>query len=102
MGPRNMTGWLILTTIQYALAMGGDPVAGSLEITGIGARFRPWKPCGTPALIDRLSNGAQGGVVEAFGVVGQGKTAAFEPYEFVLGEKKIRGTCAGIATIGPK
>ncbi|OAM92529.1 L-iditol 2-dehydrogenase [Pelosinus fermentans] len=38
----------------------------------------------------------RGGVVEAFGVVGQGKTASFEPYEFVLGEKKVRGSCAGI------
>ena len=24
-----------------------------------------------------------------------GKTASFEPYEFVLGEKKVRGSCAG-------
>jgi threonine dehydrogenase-like Zn-dependent dehydrogenase len=38
----------------------------------------------------------RGGVVEAFGVVGKGKTAQFEPFEFVLGEKKVRGSCAGI------
>jgi len=29
-------------------------------------------------------------------VVGKGKTAQFEPFEFVLGEKKVRGSCAGI------
>lgn len=38
----------------------------------------------------------RGGVVEAFGVVGKGKTAKVEPFEFVLGEKKVSGSCAGI------
>jgi threonine dehydrogenase-like Zn-dependent dehydrogenase len=38
----------------------------------------------------------RGGKVEAFGIAAQGQTAALEPYEFVLGEKKVSGSCAGI------
>ena len=38
----------------------------------------------------------RGGKVEAFGICPPGATAALEPYEFVLGEKKVNGSCAGI------
>ena len=38
----------------------------------------------------------RGGKLEAFGIVPQGRPAALEPYEFVLGEKKVSGSCAGI------
>jgi len=38
----------------------------------------------------------RGGKIEAFGIAAQGDTAALEPYEFVLGEKKVSGSCAGI------
>lgn len=38
----------------------------------------------------------RGGKLEAFGIVPPGKTAKLEPYEFVLGEKKVSGSCAGI------
>jgi threonine dehydrogenase-like Zn-dependent dehydrogenase len=38
----------------------------------------------------------RGGKVEAFGIAAKGQTAALEPYEFVLGEKKVSGSCAGI------
>ena len=38
----------------------------------------------------------RGGKIEAFGIAAQGQTAALEPYEFVLGEKKVSGSCAGI------
>jgi threonine dehydrogenase-like Zn-dependent dehydrogenase len=38
----------------------------------------------------------RGGKIEAFGIAAQGETAALEPYEFVLGEKKVSGSCAGI------
>ena len=31
----------------------------------------------------------RGGKIEAFGIAAQGETAALEPYEFVLGEKKV-------------
>jgi threonine dehydrogenase-like Zn-dependent dehydrogenase len=38
----------------------------------------------------------RGGKLEAFGICAQGDKAAIEPYEFVLGEKKVSGSCAGI------
>lgn len=72
-------------------------VAEVLRITeGIGADY-VLEAIGTPATYEQAFKMVRrGGVVEAFGVVGKGKTAQFEPYEFVLGEKKIRGSCAGI------
>jgi L-iditol 2-dehydrogenase len=74
-----------------------DPVEEVRRITGgIGADF-VLEAVGTPATYEQAFRMVRrGGVVEAFGVVPQGKTASFEPYEFVLGEKKVRGTCAGI------
>lgn len=74
-----------------------DPVAEVMRITGgIGADY-VLEAVGTPATYEQAFRMVRrGGVVEAFGVVQQGKTASFEPFEFVLGEKKVRGSCAGI------
>ncbi|MGO8692556.1 MAG: zinc-dependent alcohol dehydrogenase [Rectinemataceae bacterium] len=74
-----------------------DPVSEVMKITGgVGADY-VLEAVGTPATYEQAFKMARrGGVVEAFGVVQQGKTASFEPYEFVLGEKKVRGSCAGI------
>jgi L-iditol 2-dehydrogenase len=74
-----------------------DPVAEVKRITGgIGADY-VLEAVGTPATYEQAFKMVRrGGVIEAFGVVQQGKTAAFEPFEFVLGEKKLRGSCAGI------
>jgi len=38
----------------------------------------------------------RGGKVEAFGICPPSEKAQLPPYEFVLGEKKISGSCAGI------
>lgn len=74
-----------------------DAVAEVMKITdGIGADF-VLEAVGSPATYEQAFKMVRrGGVVEAFGVVPKGKTAAFEPFEFVLGEKKVRGSCAGI------
>ena len=74
-----------------------DPVAEVKRLTGgIGADY-VLEAVGTPGTYEQAFRMVRrGGVVEAFGVVQQGKTAAFEPFEFVLGEKKLRGSCAGI------
>ena len=74
-----------------------DPVAEVRRLTGgIGADY-VLEAVGTPATYEQAFRMVRrGGVVEAFGVVQQGRTAAFEPFEFVLGEKKLRGSCAGI------
>ena len=79
------------------ITTGVDPVEEVKRITGgVGADY-VLEAVGTPATYEQAFRMVRrGGVLEAFGVVGKGKTAQFEPYEFVLGEKKIRGTCAGI------
>jgi len=74
-----------------------DPVAEVKRLTnGIGADY-VLEAVGTPKTYEQAFEMVRrGGKVEAFGVVPQGKTAAVEPYEFVLGEKKVSGSCAGI------
>jgi L-iditol 2-dehydrogenase len=74
-----------------------DPVAEVKRLTnGIGADY-VLEAVGTPKTYEQAFEMVRrGGKVEAFGVVPKGKTAALEPYEFVLGEKKVSGSCAGI------
>lgn len=38
----------------------------------------------------------RGGKLEAFGICAEDAKAGLEPYQFVLGEKKVSGSCAGI------
>ena len=78
------------------ITTGIDPVAEVMKITkGIGSDY-VLEAVGSPATYEQAFKMLRrGGVLEAFGVVGKGKTASFEPYEFVLGEKKVRGSCAG-------
>jgi threonine dehydrogenase-like Zn-dependent dehydrogenase len=78
------------------ITTGVDPVAEVKKITGVGADY-VLEAVGTTGTYEQAFKMVRrGGVVEAFGVVGKGKVAQFEPFEFVLGEKKIRGSCAGI------
>ena len=74
-----------------------DAVKEVMRITeGIGADF-VLEAVGTVDTYEQAFKMLRrGGVLEAFGVVGKGKKAQFEPFEFVLGEKKVRGSCAGI------
>ena len=74
-----------------------DPVAKVMELTdGVGADY-VLEAVGTPATYEQAFKMVRrGGKVEAFGVCPKGKTAELEPYEFVLGEKKVSGSCAGI------
>jgi threonine dehydrogenase-like Zn-dependent dehydrogenase len=43
----------------------------------------------------------KGGVLSAFGITGEGDLMQVRPFEFVLGEKKITGSCAGIGDDWP-
>jgi threonine dehydrogenase-like Zn-dependent dehydrogenase len=74
-----------------------DPVREVLKLTNnIGADYVV-EAVGTVSTYEQAFKMLRrGGVLEAFGVVGKGKTARFEPFEFVLGEKKVLGSCAGI------
>lgn len=74
-----------------------DPVAEVKRLTGgVGADY-VLEAVGTPKTYEQAFQMARrGGKVEAFGICPPGATAALEPYEFVLGEKKVNGSCAGI------
>ena len=74
-----------------------DPVQEVMKITGgIGADY-VLEAVGSPKTYEQAFKMLRrGGKLEAFGVAPQGQTASLEPFEFVLGEKKVSGSCAGI------
>ena len=74
-----------------------DPVAAVMEITnGVGADYVLEAVGSTKTYEQAFEMVRRGGKVQAFGVCPKGETAALEPYEFVIGEKKVSGSCAGI------
>ncbi|HEY5587012.1 MAG TPA: alcohol dehydrogenase catalytic domain-containing protein [Ruminiclostridium sp.] len=74
-----------------------DPVAEVKRLTnGIGADYVLEAVGTTKTYEQAFAMVRRGGKVEAFGVCPEGETAALPPYEFVLGEKKVSGSCAGI------
>lgn len=74
-----------------------DPVAEVKRLTnGVGADY-VLESVGTPETYEQAFNMVRrGGKIEAFGICPPDETACFSPYEFVLGEKKVTGSCAGI------
>lgn len=74
-----------------------DPVKEVLKLTGgIGADY-VLEAVGTAKTYEQaMAMVRNGGVVEAFGICADEETARFRPMEFVLGEKRIHGSCAGI------
>ena len=43
----------------------------------------------------------RGGQLSAFGITGEQDTMKMRPFEFVLGEKKVTGSCAGVGQDWP-
>jgi threonine dehydrogenase-like Zn-dependent dehydrogenase len=43
----------------------------------------------------------RGGKLSAFGITGEQDTMNIRPFEFVLGEKKVTGSCAGVGSDWP-
>ena len=43
----------------------------------------------------------RGGKLSAFGIAGENDEMKIRPFEFVLGEKKITGSCAGVGQDWP-
>lgn len=74
-----------------------DPVAEVKRLTGgIGADY-VLEAVGSPRTYEQAFEMVRrGGKVEAFGICPEDAKASLSPYEFVLGEKKISGSCAGI------
>ncbi len=74
-----------------------DPLQRVMEITdGVGADYVIEAVGSTKTYEQAFKMLRRGGKLEAFGIAAQGDTAQLEPYEFVLGEKKVSGSCAGI------
>ena len=74
-----------------------DVVAEVIRLTnGIGADY-VLEAVGSPRTYEQaFAMLRRGGKVEAFGICPPEATANLAPYEFVLGEKKVGGSCAGI------
>lgn len=74
-----------------------DPVAEVMKITnGIGVDS-VIEAVGNPRTYEQAFQMLRrGGKLEAFGICAEDAVANLNPYEFVLGEKKVSGSCAGI------
>ena len=74
-----------------------DPVAEVMKITdGIGADYVLEAVGNTKTYEQAFAMLRRGGKVNAFGICAPDALAQLPPYEFVLGEKKVSGSCAGI------
>ncbi|HBU11647.1 MAG TPA: alcohol dehydrogenase [Clostridiales bacterium] len=74
-----------------------DPVAEVMRLTGGVGADNVIEAVGLPATYEQaFKMMRRGGKLEAFGICAQGDCAELPPYEFVLGEKKVSGSCAGI------
>lgn len=76
---------------------GKDPMAEVMKLTeGRGADF-VIEAVGTPATYEQAwAMTRRGGTLTAFGICGGDDTVKMKPFDFVLGEKKITGSCAGV------
>jgi len=74
-----------------------DPVAEVMRLTnGIGVDHAI-EAVGHPSTYEQAFQMLRrGGKVTAFGICAEDAVANIEPYQFVLGEKKVTGSCAGI------
>jgi len=75
-----------------------DPVAEVMRLTnGIGADYVLEAVGHHSTYEEAFQMVRRGGKVEAFGICADDDYASLPPAQFVLGEKKISGSCAGIA-----
>jgi threonine dehydrogenase-like Zn-dependent dehydrogenase len=74
-----------------------DVVAEVFRLTnGVGADY-VIEAVGTPATYEQAFNMLRrGGTLESFGICAEGDMMRLDPYQFVLNEKKVSGSCAGI------
>jgi threonine dehydrogenase-like Zn-dependent dehydrogenase len=74
-----------------------DAIAEVLKLTGgIGADYVIEAVGTTKTYEDAFRMTRRGGLVEAFGICAPNDNMALPPFEFVLGERKVAGSCAGI------
>ena len=79
-----------------------DPVAEVKKLTGGRGVDYAIEAVGTTKTYEQaFAMLRKGGVLSAFGITGEQDTMQVRPFEFVLGEKKITGSCAGIGDDWP-
>lgn len=84
--------------VDYVInASKADPIEEVMRITnGIGVD-NVIEAVGNPKTYEQAFKMLRrGGKLEAFGICAEDAVAELEPYQFVLGEKKVSGSCAGI------
>lgn len=79
-----------------------DPVAEVIKLTGgRGADYAIEAVGKTSTYEQAFAMLRRGGTLSAFGITGEQDTMKIRPFEFVLGEKKITGSCAGVGSDVP-
>ena len=79
-----------------------DPVAEVLKLTdGRGVDYAIEAVGTTKTYEQAFAMLRKGGTLSAFGITGEQDIMQVRPFEFVLGEKKITGSCAGIGDDWP-
>jgi L-iditol 2-dehydrogenase len=74
-----------------------DPVAEVMKLTeGRGADFVIEAVGKTATYEQAFKMLRRGGTLTSFGITGEFDTIPMRPFEFVLGEKKVTGSCAGV------
>ncbi|HVN53138.1 MAG TPA: alcohol dehydrogenase catalytic domain-containing protein [Anaerolineaceae bacterium] len=76
-----------------------DPVAEVIKLTGGRGADYVIEAVGKTATYEQAFKMLRrGGTLSAFGITGEFDTIPVRPYEFVLGEKKVTGSCAGVGS----
>jgi threonine dehydrogenase-like Zn-dependent dehydrogenase len=79
-----------------------DPVAEVMKLTGgRGADYAIEAVGSVKTYEQAFAMLRRGGKLSAFGVAGEFDEMKIRPYEFVLGEKKVTGSCAGVGADWP-
>lgn len=91
---------------KVAKQMGIDYIINASEVDPVEEVKRITGGIGVDSVIEAVGNPGtyeqafqmlrRGGKLEAFGICAEDAVANLRPYEFVLGEKKVSGSCAGI------
>ena len=79
-----------------------DPVEEVMKITGGRGVDYAIEAVGTVKTYEQaFAMLRRGGQLSAFGITGEQDTMKMRPFEFVLGEKKVTGSCAGVGQDWP-
>ena len=79
-----------------------DPVAEVIKLTGgRGADYVIEAVGKTSTYEQAFKMLRRGGTLSSFGITGEFDTIPVRPFEFVLGEKKVTGSCAGVGSDWP-